>query len=62
LVAADGHVEILEKLWEWGKKLQLKPEELRNEVFVPKGILNKTACHMAAVCSHFEVSVTVGFA
>jgi hypothetical protein len=25
LAAADGHVAILQKLWEWGKKLQLKP-------------------------------------
>jgi ankyrin repeat protein len=62
LAAADGHVEILQKLWEWGKELQLKPEELRNELLVSKSILNKTACHMAAVSSHVEVSVTVGFA
>jgi ankyrin repeat protein len=62
LAAANGHFELLQKLWDWGKKLQLKPEELRNEVLVSKGILNKTACHMAAVSSHVKVSVTVGIA
>jgi hypothetical protein len=30
------HVEILEKLWDWAKKLQLKPEELRMELFLSK--------------------------
>jgi hypothetical protein len=32
MTAETGQVEILEKLWEWAKELQLKPEELRNEV------------------------------
>jgi ankyrin repeat protein len=62
LAAADGHFEILQKLCEWGKKLQLKSEELRNEVLVSKNILNKTSCHMAAVSRHVNVSVTAGFA
>jgi len=26
--AEGGHVEILKELWDWAKKLQLKPEEL----------------------------------
>jgi hypothetical protein len=33
LAAREGKGEVLEKLWEWAKELQLKPEELRNEVF-----------------------------
>ena len=36
--------EILEKLWNWAKELQLKPEELRNELFLSKDEFNKTAC------------------
>jgi hypothetical protein len=35
LAAANGHVEILQKLWEWGKKLQLKPEKLRDVASSP---------------------------
>jgi hypothetical protein len=26
------HVEILDKLWNWAKELQLKPEDLRKEL------------------------------
>jgi hypothetical protein len=28
--AEKGHVVLLENLWGWAKKLQLKPDELRN--------------------------------
>ena len=27
-----GYVEVLEKLWDWAKELQLKADELRSEV------------------------------
>ena len=46
--AGRGEVEILEKLWDWAKKLQLKPEELRNELLLSKDEFNKTAWHKAA--------------
>ena len=26
--AEGGHVDVLKKLWDWAKELQLKPEEL----------------------------------
>jgi hypothetical protein len=31
-----GHVEVLEKIWDWAKKPQLKPEELTNELLLSK--------------------------
>jgi len=31
--AEEGHFKILMKLWGWAKELNLKPEELRNELF-----------------------------
>ena len=33
MAADNGHLEVLEKLWDWAKELQLKPEELRDDVF-----------------------------
>jgi hypothetical protein len=47
--ARVGHVEVLEKLWEWAKELQLKPEELRNQLLLSKDILK-----MAIGESHIE--------
>jgi len=41
--ANRGHVEILKKLWHWAKELQLKPEELRNEVLLSKNKSKETA-------------------
>jgi hypothetical protein len=37
------HVELLEKLWNFAKELQLKPDELRNEVLMSKDKYNQTA-------------------
>jgi hypothetical protein len=31
--AEEGHFKILMILWGWAKKLNLKPEDLRNELF-----------------------------
>jgi len=31
-----GNLEVFEKLWGWAKELQLKPEELMNEVLLSK--------------------------
>ena len=53
--AGIGHVELLEKQWYWAKKLQLKPEELRNELLLSKDEFNQTAWHMAAREGHDEV-------
>jgi hypothetical protein len=36
MAAGEGQVVILEKLWDFAKDLQLKPDELRNEVLVSK--------------------------
>jgi hypothetical protein len=35
-------------MWDWAKELQLKPEDLRNEVFLSKDEYNETAWHKAA--------------
>jgi hypothetical protein len=32
--AEIGNFEVLEKMWDWAKELQLNPEELRNEVLL----------------------------
>jgi ankyrin repeat protein len=36
MAAERGNVEVLEKLWDWAKELQLNPEELRNIVCLSK--------------------------
>ena len=48
IAALSGHVEILEELWDWPKELHLKPEELRNEVWLLKDKYGQTAWHIAA--------------
>jgi hypothetical protein len=45
--ATSGNVEFLKKLWDWAKELQLKPEGLRNEVFLSKEEFKKTAWQKA---------------
>jgi hypothetical protein len=40
IAALEGKVEVLEKLWEWGKELQLKPEDISNVVLLSKKIFN----------------------
>jgi len=41
--AGSGNVELIKKLWDWAKELQLKPEELRNEMLLSKDKYNETA-------------------
>jgi ankyrin repeat protein len=52
--AESGNVEVLEKLWDWAKQLQLKAEELRNEVFLAEDESKETAWHKAARSGQFE--------
>jgi hypothetical protein len=47
MAAREGHVEVLEKLWDLAKGLQLEPEELRNEIWFQRTILIK---QLAAYC------------
>ena len=47
--AERGQLEILEKLWNWAKELQLKPEEIGNELFLPKNKNGNAAWLEAAV-------------
>jgi hypothetical protein len=54
-MAAGGHRVLLEKVWDWGKELQLKPEELRIEVFWSESKFDQTAWHMAARQGHVKV-------
>ena len=53
--ARRGQVEILEKLLNWGKELQLKPEEIRNELLLSKIKNGNTACHEAAERGQVEI-------
>jgi len=55
MAAKWGKFQVLEKLWEWAKELQLQPEELRNELLLSKDKLNNTAWHMAAEEGNFKV-------
>ena len=42
-------------MWDWAKKQQLKPEELRNELFLSKGIFKKTVWHRAVESGQDEI-------
>ena len=53
--AERGDVEVLNKLLDWAKELQLKPEELGNEVLWSKDKYKETAFHWAAKRGHVEV-------
>ena len=52
MAAESGYVEVLNKLWDWAKELQLKPEELRNEVLLSKDESNGTTWHKATNRDH----------
>jgi len=53
--AENGHVEVIEKLWDWAKELHIKTEEFRNEVWLSKDKSGRTARHMAAGRGHVQV-------
>ena len=53
--AQGGHVEVLEKLWDWANELLLKPEELRNEILLSKDVFEKTAWQKAVEGGHVKV-------
>ena len=55
MAARESHVEVLEKLWEWAKELQLKPEDFRKDLWLSKDKFNQTPWHMAAERWHIEV-------
>jgi hypothetical protein len=55
MAADNGRVELIQKLWDLAKKLQLTPEELRNGVLLSKVKLDQTAWQMAADNNHVEL-------
>jgi ankyrin repeat protein len=55
VAAGNGHIEVLEKLWDLAKEVQLNPEELRNEVWLSKDMYGQTAWHMAVGEGHVEI-------
>jgi ankyrin repeat protein len=55
LAAEEGKVEILEKLWEWYKVVQIKPEEIRNQVVLSKDFYNNTPWHIVAEEGKVEI-------
>ena len=55
MAAGSGNYEILEKLWVWANELQLKPKELRNEVWLLEDNSGKTPLYRAAGSGKVEV-------
>jgi hypothetical protein len=55
MAAENGHVEVIQKLWNLAIELQLTPEELKNGMLLSKGRFDQTAWHMAADNGHVEV-------
>ena len=53
--ALRGKDEVLEKVWDWAKELQLNPGELRNDVCLLKDNSGQTPWHKAAEYGKFEV-------
>jgi hypothetical protein len=53
--ARGGHVRLLEKLWDWAKDLELKPEDLRKEVWLSKDNSQKMARDITEAERHTEV-------
>jgi hypothetical protein len=43
----EGHFELLQKMWVWAQELQLKPEELRNPLWLSKDNSGKRTWHKA---------------
>ena len=59
--AADrGHLELLKKLWDWAKEVQLTPEELRNEILLSRDYFGHTVWHMAAENRDIDVLSILG--
>jgi hypothetical protein len=56
IAAQNGRINILQKLWDWAGELQLKPEDLRNEVWLSKNRWGQTAWHIAARKGNLELS------
>jgi ankyrin repeat protein len=50
-----NNIEILQKLRDLAKELHLKPEELRNDLWLSKDNSGETAWHMAARKINHEV-------
>jgi hypothetical protein len=55
MAAECGQVVILEKLWDFAKELQIKTDELRNELLLSKDKFNQTDWQMAPGKSQFEI-------
>jgi len=53
--AERSDVELLNKLRDWAKELQLKPEVLRNKVLLSKEYYKGTAWHKATKRGHVEL-------
>jgi len=45
--AVEGHIEVLETLWEWAKE-ELTPDELKNNLLLGKDYKERTAWQLAA--------------
>ena len=43
MAATKGKIEVLERMWDWANKLQLNPEEIKNDVYLLKDKDGQTA-------------------
>ena len=59
MAAGEGDVELLEKLWDWAKELQVKPEDLRNKFWLSSVKNGQTGWHMFARKSNVEILKTL---
>jgi hypothetical protein len=57
MAALKGHVQILVKLWDLAKELQLNPEELKYEALLSTDINFEMVWHKAAKSGNVEVLV-----
>jgi len=53
--AEGGHVEVLKKLWDLAKELQLKPEKVRNLVLLSEDSWEGTAFKKAVEFGYVQV-------
>jgi len=59
MAATEGHIEVLETLWDWAKKLQVKPDELKKDLLLSNHTFDQTVWYMAAGRGHVEVLETL---
>ena len=55
MAARGSYLKLVQKLLDLANKLQLKPQDLRNEMWLSNDESRKSACQMAVDGSHVEI-------